>query len=117
MTTTCLNFTKKCGGCPLLAMPYREQLAQKQARLQELLGGFAPVKGKYVFKVVPANAAKLDGEKTLKVSLKPGERLAWDARVAPTGKAPNFRVEAIGDSDALPTTYISLFLAPEAAKA
>lgn len=44
MTTTCLNFTKKCGGCPLLAMPYREQLAQKQARLQELLGGFAPVK-------------------------------------------------------------------------
>lgn len=24
--------------------PYREQLAQKQARLQELLGGFAPVK-------------------------------------------------------------------------
>ena len=43
MTTTCLNFTKKCGGCPLLAMPYREQLAQKQARLQELLGGFAPV--------------------------------------------------------------------------
>lgn len=44
MPTTCLNFTKKCGGCPLLAMPYREQLAQKQARLQELLGGFAPVK-------------------------------------------------------------------------
>jgi 23S rRNA (uracil1939-C5)-methyltransferase len=29
---------------PLLALPYREQLAQKQARLQELLGGFAPVK-------------------------------------------------------------------------
>ena len=44
MPTTCLNFTKKCGGCPLLAMPYREQLAQKQVRLQELLGGFAPVK-------------------------------------------------------------------------
>ena len=35
---------EKCGGCPLLALPYREQLAQKQARLQELLGGFAPVK-------------------------------------------------------------------------
>ena len=44
MPTTCLNFTKKCCGCPLLAMPYREQLAQKQVRLQELLGGFAPVK-------------------------------------------------------------------------
>ena len=28
----------------MLALPYREQLAQKQARLQELLGGFAPVK-------------------------------------------------------------------------
>ena len=96
------------------------KVAQGEAREISLTlqnRGFAPVKGKYVFKVVPANAAKLDGEKTLKVSLKPGERLAWDARVAPTGKAPNFRVEAIGDSDALPTTYISLFLAPEAAKA
>ena len=44
MSITCINFTKKCGGCPLLALPYREQLAKKQARLQELLGGFAPVK-------------------------------------------------------------------------
>ena len=44
MPNTCVNYEKKCGGCPLLALPYREQLAQKQARLQELLGGFAPVK-------------------------------------------------------------------------
>ena len=44
MPNTCINYEKKCGGCPLLALPYREQLAQKQARLQELLGGFAPVK-------------------------------------------------------------------------
>ena len=44
MSITCINFTKKCGGCPLLALPYREQLAKKQARLQELLGDFAPVK-------------------------------------------------------------------------
>ena len=39
----CPNTTKKCGGCPLLALPYNEQLAQKQARLQALLGRFAPV--------------------------------------------------------------------------
>ena len=44
MPNTCVNYEKKCGGCPLLALPYREQLAKKQARLQELLGGFAPVK-------------------------------------------------------------------------
>ena len=40
----CKLRAKNCGGCPLLALPYREQLAKKQARLQELLGGFAPVK-------------------------------------------------------------------------
>ncbi len=44
MPNTCVNYEKKCGGCPLLALPYREQLAKKQARLQELLGGFAPLK-------------------------------------------------------------------------
>ena len=44
MPNTCVNYEKKCGGCPLLALPYREQLAKKQARLQELLDGFAPVK-------------------------------------------------------------------------
>ena len=44
MPNTCVNYEKKCGGCPLLVLPYREQLAKKQARLQELLGGFAPVK-------------------------------------------------------------------------
>lgn len=43
MTNTCPNFIRKCGGCPLLATPYPEQLAQKQARLQTLLGRFAPV--------------------------------------------------------------------------
>ena len=44
MPNTCSNYDKKCGGCPLLTTPYREQLAQKQARLQTLLGGFAPVR-------------------------------------------------------------------------
>lgn len=43
MTKTCANFSQKCGGCPLLATPYAQQLAQKQARLQTLLGKFAPV--------------------------------------------------------------------------
>ena len=44
MPDTCVNFDKKCGGCPLLPLPYPQQLAKKQARLQALLGGFAPVR-------------------------------------------------------------------------
>lgn len=43
MDTTCPNFARHCGGCPLLATPYAQQLAQKQAKLQTLLGRFAPV--------------------------------------------------------------------------
>lgn len=43
MTQTCPNQALHCGGCPLLGTPYADQLAQKQARLQTLLGPFAPV--------------------------------------------------------------------------
>lgn len=43
MAKTCVNFSKKCGGCPLLALPYPRQTAEKQQRLQKLLGSFAPV--------------------------------------------------------------------------
>ena len=32
-----------CGGCPMLSLPYGEQLKRKQARLEELLGKFGPV--------------------------------------------------------------------------
>ena len=32
-----------CGGCPLLETPYPEQLRQKQARVEALLGEFGPV--------------------------------------------------------------------------
>lgn len=32
-----------CGGCPMLSLPYEEQLRRKQARLEELLGEFGPV--------------------------------------------------------------------------
>ena len=42
MAKTCVNFSKKCGGCPLLALPYPRQTAEKQQRLQraaELLCG------------------------------------------------------------------------------
>ena len=34
MAKTCVNFSKKCGGCPLLALPYPRQTAEKQQRLQ-----------------------------------------------------------------------------------
>ncbi len=43
MIQTCSNFQKHCGGCPLLTVPYPQQLSRKQARLQTLLGRFAPV--------------------------------------------------------------------------
>lgn len=43
MSQTCPNQALHCGGCPLLGTPYADQLAQKQARLQKLLGSFAPV--------------------------------------------------------------------------
>ena len=48
MPNTCVNYEKKCGGCPLLALPYREQLAKKQARLQELLGDRSIDEGRLV---------------------------------------------------------------------
>lgn len=32
-----------CGGCPMLSLPYEEQLKRKQAKLEELLGKFGPV--------------------------------------------------------------------------
>ena len=35
---------KKCGGCQLLHLPYQAQLARKQKRMKELLGGFCPVR-------------------------------------------------------------------------
>ena len=43
MPNTCKNYDKKCGGCPLLALPYPEQTAKKQARVSTLLGHYVPV--------------------------------------------------------------------------
>ena len=43
MPNTCENYDKKCGGCPLLALPYPEQTAKKQARVSTLLGHYVPV--------------------------------------------------------------------------
>ena len=43
MPNTCENYEKKCGGCPLLTLPYPEQVAKKQARVSTLLGHYAPV--------------------------------------------------------------------------
>ena len=33
----------QCGGCQLQHLPYEKQLAWKQRRAEELLGGFGPV--------------------------------------------------------------------------
>lgn len=35
--------SKRCGACQLLALPYSQQLAQKQRRVEQLLGSFGPV--------------------------------------------------------------------------
>ena len=43
MKNTCSCRKKGCGGCPLLALPYPEQLAQKQKDVAKLLGKFGPV--------------------------------------------------------------------------
>ena len=43
MPNTCVNYEKKCGGCPLLNQPYPDQLKHKQQLEQRLLGRFAPV--------------------------------------------------------------------------
>ena len=43
MPNTCENYDKKCGGCSLLALPYPEQTAKKQARVSTLLGHYVPV--------------------------------------------------------------------------
>ena len=40
---TCPLAAKRCGGCQLLHLPYPQQLAQKQQRLQTLLGRYAKV--------------------------------------------------------------------------
>ena len=40
---TCPQKNRGCGGCPLLAKPYAAQLAEKQRRVERLLGGFGPV--------------------------------------------------------------------------
>lgn len=43
MKNTCSCRKKGCGGCPLLALPYPEQLAKKQKDVEKLLGKFGPV--------------------------------------------------------------------------
>ena len=39
----CPAKARRCGGCPLLELPYEEQLRQKQQFVERLLGRFAPV--------------------------------------------------------------------------
>ena len=44
MSDTCPLHAHNCGGCPLLEMPYADQLAAKHARLMRLLGEYGPVR-------------------------------------------------------------------------
>lgn len=44
MKNTCSCRKKGCGGCPLLALPYPEQLARKQKDVEKLLGKFGTVR-------------------------------------------------------------------------
>ncbi len=40
---TCKNRAKNCGGCPLLELPYADQLKQKEEKVRALLGRYGPV--------------------------------------------------------------------------
>ena len=42
-TPSCPLQSRKCGGCPLLHLPYEQQLAQKQLKARNLLERYAPV--------------------------------------------------------------------------
>ena len=42
-TMTCKNRAKNCGGCPLLELPYADQLKQKEEKVRALLGRYGPV--------------------------------------------------------------------------
>ena len=39
----CKNRAKNCGGCPLLELPYVDQLKQKEEKVRALLGRYGPV--------------------------------------------------------------------------
>lgn len=43
MKTLCPHSKKGCGGCPLLHLPYAEQLSKKQKSVEKLLGSFGRV--------------------------------------------------------------------------
>ncbi len=44
MSAACPLRQKNCGGCPLLSMPYADQLAAKRQKLIRLVGKYAPVR-------------------------------------------------------------------------
>lgn len=56
--------------------------------------GFAPVAGRYRFRVEPAGAARIEGPRTLAFDLAPDGRAGWEATLVPTGKATFFRLVA-----------------------
>ena len=56
--------------------------------------GFAPVAGRYRFRVEPAGAARIEGPRTLAFDLAPDGRAGWEATLIPTGKAAAFRLVA-----------------------
>ena len=41
---TCSLQQKGCGGCPLLSLPYEEQLRKKQKAMKKLMGNFGKVR-------------------------------------------------------------------------
>ena len=68
--------------------------------------GDAPARGRYRLRVIPAQAARLTGPAELAVALKPGARTALDTRVVATGKAKDFRIEAVAEGTGLVTTSL-----------
>ncbi len=74
--------------------------------------GTVKVRGKYRFRAVPAGAARVTGPCELRVDLAPGGRAEVNTTLVATGRRRNFRVEALGDTDALPDTLLHYTAVP-----
>ena len=44
---SCPLLKQGCGGCPMLALPYEEQLRKKQKKIKKLLGNFGKTTAHY----------------------------------------------------------------------
>ncbi len=78
--------------------------------------GDAPSTGSYRLRIVPADAATVVGADEVRFSLAPGERVALDVAVIPTGRHPLFRIEAEAQGEGLFASCLHLQAMPAAVR-